>query len=540
MNYKQNEDHIDLDELDSRLFDCADVLRGSVDSGRYKDFVLPLVFYAAVNGWYERELESMVKEKENKSYEELPENKKQFFVKQASRDFGINIPENQSWNELTEEENNLCVKIDNYLSEFEDANGERYTDIFNNNFKSIESFKNEDGTRMLKDLISKIDAIDFSEIPPDMMGEAYMNLVKRFSESDAGEYFTPPRIVDLMVRLIEPFEEGSKFHDPTAGSAGMLVEAAQHLREQYKGRYEDDKEETKQEKLRDFIDREFEFSGQEKNPTIAGIAKMNLALHGLQGDIRRGDSLTNPQFEHNNQLDTFDYILANFPFSERGWKTETAKRQERYGDMDWAENGKLPHGNYGDFAFIMHMTSQLNDDGELATVIPHGILFRNGDQKYREHMIQQDMVEAVVGLPEDLFESTGIPSAILVLNKDKPEEREGEVMFFNANHEDRFFYDTGSSRTKLLEDGISELKSMFNSWEDEERVCRVVEADEIEENEYNMNIALYVDTTEPQEDISVEDTLDSIHDLETQYTELNQQLQQYMHQLDYTTGDNNE
>jgi type I restriction enzyme M protein len=311
----------------------------------------------------------------------------------------------------------------------------------------------------------------------------------------------------------------------------MLVEAAQHLREQYKGEYEG-------EELQEFIDKEFEFTGQEKNPTIAGIAKMNLALHGLKGDIRRGDSLTSPQFATQNKLDEFDYILANFPFSQSGWKGGTEERQDNYDDMNWAENGKLPHGNYGDFAFIMHMDSHLNDTGQLATVIPHGILFRNGDKKYREYMIENDMIEAVIGLPEDLFEATGIPSGILVLNKNKPDEREGQVMFFNADHEDRFFYDTGSSRTKLLDGGISEIKEMFDSWSDEERVCRVVSNDEIRENEYNMNIALYVDTTEPQEDIDVRDTLASVRDIEHEYQQLNQQFTQYMQQLNYE--DNNQ
>jgi len=193
------------------------------------------------------------------------------------------------------------------------------------------------------------------------------------------------------------------------------------------------------------------------------------------------------------------------------------------------------------------MYSHLSDDGQVATVIPHGVLFRNGDQEYREYMIENDLVEAVIGLPENLFETTGIPSGILILNKDKPEERKGEVLFFNGDHEDRFYEDTGKDRSELLtpnkslkpavkiEDplGIAEIKQLFEKWENKERVCRVVSNEEIAENDYNLNIALYVDTTEPQEDISVEDTAATIDSLESEYDQLSDRLTRYIQQLDY-------
>jgi len=333
MNYKENNDYLSLQELDKRLYGCADSLRGSIDSGRYKDFVLPLVFYAAINGWYEQERDEMVSEKEDIPFEELPEDKQEYFRRQVEREFGISIPKDHTWSDLMEEEDNIAQKIDSYFTEFQKENSERYSNIFNNNFTSIDSFTDEEGTVLLKDVLEQIDSIDFERIPPDMMGESYMNLVKRFSEADSGEYFTPPQVVDLVVRILEPFEEGSSFHDPTVGSGGMLVEAAQHIREQYKDNFEDDDSEegeTANQKLQDFLEANFEFTGQEKNPTISGIAKMNLALHGLRGQIKRGDSLTNPQFVTDNKLDKFDYILANFPFSANGWKGGAGDRQDVY------------------------------------------------------------------------------------------------------------------------------------------------------------------------------------------------------------------
>ena len=533
MNYKDNDEYLSSKELDKRLFSCADVLRGSIDSGRYKDFVLPLVFYAAVNGWREQKREQLSQEKENKPFTELPEGKQQYFTKLAERESNIKIPEEYTWDKLARENKNIATKIDNYFLEFQKENSERYSEIFNNNYTSIGSFKEEDGDQLLNELIRKINEIDFERIPPDMMGESYMNLVKRFSEAEGGEYFTPPKVVDLMVQLLEPFEKSSSFHDPTVGSGGMLIEAAQHIRKQYEGKFEDGDDNTSREKLNNYIDKHFEFTGQEKNPTIAGIAKMNLALHGLKGNIKRGDSLTNPQFTDKNNLDKFDYIFANFPFSTNGWKSGATERQGIYGDLDWAENGKLPHGNYGDFTFIMHMESQLAENGQLATVIPHGVLFRNGDKKYREYLIENDLIEAIVGLPENMFEATGIPSGILILNKDKPEERKGEVMFFNTDHEDRFYYDTGSSRNKLIDKGITEIKEFYDYWGKENRVCNIVDVNEIKENDYNLNIALYVDTTEPQENINVSDVFDEIDDLENKYDDLKKQLDEYRMNLEY-------
>lgn len=530
---KSQQTSIDLEELDSKLFDCADVLRGSVDKGRYKDFILPLVFYSAVDSWYDQELNNKARDRDDKPFAELNETKKSLYRSEVANSFGLRIPEEYRWEDIVNTEDQIALEIDNALAEFEDQNKE-YSGIFHNEFSNIDSFTGKEGDQLLRQLLMELDSISMKEIPPDMMGEAYMDLVKNFSDAEAGEYFTPPKIVRSMVQILEPFEKGSRFHDPTVGSGGMLVEVAEQIRAQYGDEFDDPDD------LERFVDLEFEFTGQERNPTIAGIARMNLILHGLQnGEIKRGDSLTNPRFTENNQLRQFDYILANFPFSENGWKSGTEERQDEYGDIDWAEDGKLPHGNYGDFAFIMHMESHLADDGQLATVIPHGVLFRNGDQKYREYMIEQDMVEAVVGLPENLFEATGIPSGILVLNKDKPEKREGEVLFINADQEDEFYNDTGSDRVEILEEGIDKMKELYESWGDVERTARVVDTDEIEENEYNMNIALYVDTTEPQEDISVTETLQDIQDIENEYNQLQSQLNTYMNQLNYQ-GDNNE
>lgn len=508
-----------LDELDKELFKCADVLRGSIDSGRYKDFVLPLVFYAAVSQRYNKQLEKSAKNLFQKNYKELSKNNKKMVKNHAKgKPDVVEVPKNYTWQNLTKENEKIAKKIDEYFKQFEKQN-KKFTEIFHNSFMNVESFKGEEGDQLLKQLINQINNVPLEKIPVDMLGEGYMNLVDRFSRAEGGEYFTPPNVVEMTVKLLKPYKPGSIIHDPTVGSGGMIIKAAEVIKEN---------QEIKN------INSNYTFTGQEKNPTVTGIAKMNLTLHGLNAEIKRGDSISDPQFTKNGELEKFDYILANFPFSQKGWKNGAKKRQEKYNDLDWKENNKLPHGNYGDYAFIMHMESQLEDTGRLATLIPHGVLFRNSSQEYRQKMIEEDWLEAIVGLPENLFESTSIPSGILVLNKNKPEERKGEVLFINADQENEFYNDTKSNRNELTKEGIEKVEDIHQNWKTIERTSRTVKNKEIKENDYNLNIALYVDTTEPQPDIDVSEKLQEYQQLDKEYKQLQDQFNNYMQQLNYT------
>ena len=560
-----NQGELTVQEMGKRLSDCADYLRGHVDPAEYKDYILPLVFYAEVN---RRFYETYKEEKEKANLGEDPDEEIEETVREIAAEEtvqNIEIPQQFSWEDIvdhqhnTEDGQNIVPFISEALEQFEDLNNESYgfTEMFDPS-----PFADESGNTAISNVVDVIDQNIYTQekdVSPDLLGEAFMFLLKEFAREEAGEYFTPPRVVRLVVELVEPFSHASSIHDPTVGSGGMLTEASNQILARrdsgwYEENYPEGFEETDSDK--EFLDYNgFTFSGQELNPRIVSIAKMNMAINNLSGDIKRGDSLTHPQFtDGKNKLQKFDYILANFPFSEGGWKSDTKKRAERYGDLDWTDS--LPHGSYGDFAFIMHMESQLADDGKLATIIPDGVLTRNGDKEYREYMIENDLVEAVISLPDNLFEGTKTSTSILVLNKDKPEQREREIMFFNANQEGKFYRDTGSDRDILidpiedgedvtvadydnLEDpqGTAEIKQFFSEWREEERVSRIVSMEDISNRDYNMNLSLYVDTTEPQKDIDVQDTLANIRNIEQEYQQLNQQFTQYMQQLNYE-GDN--
>jgi len=497
---------ISLDELESHLFKCADIIRDAVDPTDYKEYILPLVYYKSISDEFEVQYEQNVDE-----YGE------DFARRENLYDIPI-VPEGYLWDDLRAVSDN----VDQALNEAFDALVEENPElqgVFRADYIEADALDDDRLGRLVEHL-TQYD-LDRDSVPPDMLGEAYMDLVRHFAEEEGksgGQFFTPPHIVNLCVRLVDDFEDGETFHDPTVGSGGMLIEAARYYRDEQGG----DPEKLK-------------FTGQEINPDIAAIAKMNLSIHGLNGEIEREDSLSNPAFtnEENSELTRFDRVLANFPFSADWAKNDL--QDDPYGRFDWHE--KLPRADRGDYAFIMHMAKQLkrpehdNAGGKAAIVIPHGVLFRKHESRYREYMLEKDMVEAIVGLPENLFQNNAIPSAVLVLNTEKSAERKGEVQFIHAADED--FYEELSNQNELTEEGLNHIVANFRGWATEERVSRTVSLDEIRENDYNLNIALYVDTTEPEEDIDVGEELAKLRELQAERDEIETTMNEHMEALNY-------
>ncbi|WP_338740764.1 class I SAM-dependent DNA methyltransferase [Haloplanus salilacus] len=499
---------ISLEELDTHLFKCADIIRDAVDSTDYKSYVLPLLYYKSISDEFEVQ------------YAENVEEYGEDFARQENLyDIPV-VPEGHSWEDVRSVSDNVDQALNEAFDALTEENPELKGVFEGTDYIDADAL-NDNRLGKLVEHLSKHD-LDRDSIPPDMLGEAYMDLVRHFASEegkDGGQFFTPPQIVNLCVRLVDEFEDGHTFHDPTVGSGGMLIEAARYYREKQGG---DPSKMT--------------FTGQEINPDIAAIAKMNLSIHGLNGQIEREDSLASPEFtnDEDNELTRFDRVLANFPFSANWSKEEL--QDDPWGRFHWHE--KLPRADRGDYSFIMHMAEQLKDPergddsgGKAAIVIPNGVLFRKHEAKYREYMLENDMVEAVVALPENLFQNVPIPSAILVLNTDKPAERENEVQFIHAD--DEAFYQDESSQNILIDEGLDHIVENFNNWTSEERVSRTVSLDEIRENDYNLNVALYVDTTEPEEEINVQEELGKLRELQAERDEIENKMNQHMGVLNY-------
>lgn len=508
----REEASINLKELENHLFECADIIRNRVDKTDYKEYILPLVFYKAFEDTYEDNYQRVLAEKKEEGLDAQVAT--EIAHDEAFHDYVV--PKEYRWKDLINADNS-ALAADQALQRFEEIN-DGFDGIATVQYSNVDAFVQQEDNS-LEELLRHLSDVNLSRynVPPDMLGEAYMDLVKHFAQEegrDGGEFFTPPKIVELMVNLLEPYEKNTSVHDPTAGSGGMLVQVAEHLK--------------KVQEVNEEHWRSIRFTGQEINDTVYAMAQMNLAIHDVNGEMRKGDSLGNPQFTtSDNQLETHDYILANFPFSAK-WPKDNLEDDpyHRFDDLD-----KLPHANRGDYAFILHMAKQLNETGQAAIVIPHGPLFRKHEDVFREHLIDRDMIEAVIGLPENLFQNNSIPAAILVLNAEKPESRKDEIQFIHAADEQ--FYKELSNQNELLDESINEIAGLFKDWETVERTARTVDIDEIQENDYNLNIALYIDTTEPEEDIDVKEELEKLRELQAERKEVESRMTEHMEVLDY-------
>ena len=309
----------------------------------------------------------------------------------------------------------------------------------------------------------------------DLLGKAYEFLIKQFADSagkKGGEFYTPNEVVWLLVSLLKP-NSGMKIYDPTVGSGGMLIQSKNYLMEK-----DDDPQ-------------NISLYGQEMNLNTWAIAKMNMFLHGVfNADIRKGDTLGDPKHLSNGELISFDRVIANPPFSLKNWGTEFAKSDpyERY-------VYGIPPNKYGDLAFIQHMIASLNPEGKMGVVVPLGVLFRgDSEKKIRKGIIEDDLLEGVIGLPENLFYGTPIPAALLIINKNKDPIKKNKVIFINGELE----YIKGTKNI-LKDENIQHIINTYESFKDETRYSKVVDIKFIRKNDYNLNVRRYADTSLPPE-----------------------------------------
>ena len=308
------------------------------------------------------------------------------------------------------------------------------------------------------------------------MGSAYEYLIKMFADSagkKGGEFYTPSEVVNLLVRLIKP-KSKMRVYDPTCGSGGMLIQSRNYLIENGEN------------------PRNISLFGQEMNQGTWAICKMNMFLHSVfSADIKKGDTIRNPNHLKGGELMTFDRVIANPPFSLAKWGKEEA-------DND--SFGRFPYGtppkDTGDLAFVQHMIASLNAEGVMGVVVPHGVLFRGSSEKeIRKGILGNDLLEAVIGLPSKLFYGTGIPAAMLIINKKKSKDRKNKIIFINSELE----FEEGKNQNRLREQDIKKILSKFNNFKDTKRYSKIVSLDKIKENEYNLNIRRYADTSPPPE-----------------------------------------
>ena len=463
---------VNLSQLESHLWESANILRGPVDAADFKTYVFPLLFFKRISDVHDEEYQAALTESGgDEEYAKFPQN------------YRFQIPEDCHWEDVRTVASNVGQALQRAMRGIEKANPETLYGIFGD-----ASWTNKDSLpdSLLRDLIEHFSRINLGNqaAQADILGQSYEYLIKKFADATnkkAGEFYTPRPVVRLMVNMLDP-KEGESIYDPTCGTGGMLLEAVHHVKENHG----DDR--TLWGKL----------FGQEKNLTTSAIARMNLFLHGASDfQIVRGDTLRNPAFFAGDNLATFDCVIANPPFS-----------LEKWGEEVWTSDpfgrnfAGMPPGKSGDYAWVQHMIkSMAPKTGRMAVVLPHGALFRMGKEgEIREKILGMDLLEAVIGLGPNLFYGTGLAACILIFRQRKKPDRKRKVLIVDASKE----FKTGRVQNELLPEHIERIYQWYQKYQDVTGIARVVTLDEIAANDYNLNIPRYVEPKNDQVVLTVD------------------------------------
>lgn len=444
-------------ELETNLWGAAKVLRGTIDAGDYKQYIFPLLFFKRICDVYDEEFEKALKESDgDMEYAAFAEH--HHFI----------VPKKAHWNNVREKTTNVGTAIQNAMREIETANPDTLYGIFGD-----ASWTNKDrlSDATLINLIEHFSQLklNLSAVADDKLGNAYEYLIKEFADDSghtAAEFYTNRTVVKLMTMIMDP-QPGESVYDPTCGSGGLLLNCALHLRDEGK-EY-----------------RTLKLFGQEINLITSAIARMNMFMHGIEEfSIVRGDTLAQPAFLENDTLKKFNVILANPPYSIKAWDRKSFEN-DPYGRNLW---GTPPQG-CADYAFQQHIQKSLNEkNGRSISLWPHGILFRDSEAEMRKKMIEEDLVECVIGLGPNLFYNSPMEACLLITTTKKKKERKGKILIMNAVKEVKQDKNIGYLEAKH----IDKIYKSFLDFKNEEGFSKVVDNNTVLTNKASLNIAQYV------------------------------------------------
>lgn len=495
---------ITLDDLKRILDSAADSSRGTVDAGVFKDYVLSLLFYKYMSDMHRVERAKLV--------ERYGDDKERIDIRLKNARFVM--PDGASFYDVYAQQSadNIGEILNVALQQIEDANDAKLHDIFTVDFNSQSTLgPTAQRNKMIRDLLNDFNKADLSDVDDDILGNAYMYMIERFGTEagkKAGEFFSPKTLCKLVAQLAEP-KAGDRICDPACGSGGLLLLAGAEV------------EKTGS--------KDYALYGQEKTGATYNLARMNMFLRGLDSArIEWGDTLNNPLLRDGNGLMKFDVVVANPPFSLDKWGDKSLEN-DKYNRF-WRG---MPPASKGDYAFISHMVETAKaKEGRVAVIVPHGVLFRGSSEgRIRQALIQENILDAVIGLPSGLFQTTGIPVAVLIFDRSREpggkNENRKDVLFIDASRE----FTAGKNQNRLSDENIAKIVDTYKKRSEIEKYSHVATFDEIKENDFNLNIPRYVDTFEEEAPVDIPATRKRIAELTAELSKTTAEMEKYLKEL---------
>ena len=515
-------DTVNQKEINDVLWRACDTFRGVIDAAQYKDYILVMLFLKYLSDlWTDLKEDLEKKYKGDATRVERALSRERFIVPPESHfDFLYS----------KRREANIGDLINIALAAIEDKNRGKLEGVFRNiDFNSESNLgKPKDRNERLRHLLE-----DFSDprlnLRPsrigglDVIGNAYEFLIGNFASDagkKAGEFYTPPEVSTLLTLLLRP-EPGNRIGDPACGSDSLLIKMGQAVTPNSKG------------------ERDVSLFGMEANGATWALCKMNMFLHGFdQARVEWCDTLRNPALIENDALMKFDIVAANPPFSLDKWSVTSDSDDEGTDVRDPKDDRPfnrfhrgVPPKSKGDYAFISHMIeTTVADTGKVGVIFPHGVLFRGGQEGViRRKLIEENLLDAVIGLPANLFYGTGIPAAILIFDRGRTASRRKDVLFIDASRE----FSQEKRQNRLREEDLTKVVKTYSAFKTVEKYAYRAKLQEIEENDYNLNIPRYVDTFVAEEEIDIDAVQEEIDGIEAELAKTRKQMAVYLKELGY-------
>lgn len=493
MQEKIAKEELTLEETEQALWKAADILRGAVRPERYGSYMLPLLFFKRLSDVYEEEYQALL---ERFKDEDIAKRKFHRFT----------IPDGCLWEDIRVVAQNVGQKLNDTLAQIAKLNPSLEGVINRADFNKQDELPQD---RLIR-LIEHFSPLQLGNngVSPDILGTVYEYLLKKFNEvapQRAGEFYTPREVVRTMVQILDP-QEGYEIYDPCCGSGGMLIESHYHLAREGKD------------------PKKLFLFGQEINGDTWTIAMMNVMLHDLEAELHQGDSFADPKFLDGSSLKQFDLVIANPMWNQDGYRP--IMESDQFGRFTYG----IASNSSADWGWIQHMLASLKTTGRMGIVLDQGALFRGGaEAKIRKQIVEKDLIECVVALPEKLFYNTGAPGCLIFFNKNKRNERSRKVIFIYAAKG----FKKLKNMNRLQDENVERIVKTYQDFADAEKYAKLADLDTIRDNDWNLSIVRYADVFDEEETVDVSKVWRELNTLDQQRELIDERLNEFLKELGY-------